>query len=413
MRNAFIVMALAACGDSATRPDALVDWSDATPDPEDAPDAPDAPPDAPPPHDAPCATPVTALGDCRGAIVPVTPPSSETPNAEVVWTGTDYALAWIARDAQDARRVYLGRLDTTGTALSSVAISEGTTDVYNPVIAWSGSELAIAWCDSSNDVYFLRATAAGAPIGSPQQVSEAAANAQGVQMAWNGARYGLAWHDQRAGNSEIYFASLDATGTKQTADVRVTTSAARSWTPHLAPTATGFAIAWTEDASTFVNSVGVVRVDNAGAGVGVTVTDVSSWIGDARLLDRTGTLAIVWDDNRATDRDIYFTRVDANGAEPASDVRLTTTAAFSDQPFLAWNGTRYRLAWQESGVGLSLADLDTTGVKSTADTMLVATPLSPARPRLVWTGDHYGVFWQSIGATSDERRLYFTTLTPQ
>jgi hypothetical protein len=376
-----------------------------------------SPPDASPPDAAPCANPLPGLGgECLSTPVGVTTPSAETPNAEIAWTGTEFAIAWVDRDAGGARRIYVTRVDATGAPLGTTQMSEGSGDVNNPAIAWSGAELGVTWTTSSNDVYFVRATAAGDRIGTPAQISEAAANAQGIAIAWSGDRYGLAWHDGRDGNSEIYFAALDAMGVKLTADVRVTNTAARSWTPSMVWTGTGFAIVYREDTSSFSGRVNLALVDATGAGAGGTpISDVAAWIDGPALAWNGSQLVVVWDDNRATDQELYLQYLDGSGVEQGSDVRITMTTTYSDDAVVAWNGSTYRVAWQENiepgPFGLDVADLDTVGTKLTGDVELVQSGLSPAMARLFWIGDRYAVFWQ-VPLAANMRQLMYATLTP-
>jgi hypothetical protein len=238
-----------------------------------------------------------------------------------------------------------------------------------------------------------------------------------VQIAWTGTRYGLAWHDQRPGNSEIYFAAVDAAGVKLTADVRVSTSPARSWMPSIVWTGAGFAIAYTEDASTFANRVFLALVDADGAGAGgAPISDVSAWVGEAMASWSGDRLAVVWDDDRSGDRDIYTTFLSAAGVEQGPDARITATAEYSDEPFVAWNGAEYRLLWQEhlaaGGFATAAADLDTSGARLTADALLGQSGLSPGRPRIAWIGDRHAVLWQVPVGTS-QRQLLFATITPR
>jgi hypothetical protein len=412
------IVGVAACGDGAGAPaDATPTAADAMPVVADAPAADAVPPDATPPDAVPCANVLAGLGgDCMSAPVAVTTPSSETPNAEIAWTGSEYAIVWVDRDAGGARRIYLTRVDASGAGLGTVQLSQGTPDVYNPAIAWNGGEHGVTWTDSSNDVWFLRVSASGAAIGTPAVISEAAADAQGVAIAWGGDRYGVTWHDGRNGNSEIYFAALDATGAKLTSDVRVTTTSARSWMPVLAWTGGAFAIAYREDASTFSGRIFLALVDAAGvaAGGGV-VSDAAAWVDGPTISWNGAQLVVVWDDNRATDRDLYAAFLDGAGVEAGPDVRITTTPTYSDEAMVAWNGTTYRVVWQEDiepgPMAIQAADLDTAGTKLTTDVELAQGGLSPGMPRLVWTGDRYGVFWQ-VPVDASTRQLLYATLTP-
>ena len=67
---------------------------------------------------------------------------------------------------------------------------------------------------------------------------------------WAASEFGLVWADGRDGNNEIYFARLDADGTKLGAEVRVTSDPARSEFPSLIGVAAGYAVAWNDTRDT-------------------------------------------------------------------------------------------------------------------------------------------------------------------
>jgi hypothetical protein len=411
MHSRTIVLAiagLAACGGGGS-----VDPADAGLANADAPGAIDARPDA-----VACSNVLVGLGGaCMSAPVGVTPPSPEVPIAEVAWTDGAFAIVWIDRDGGGTRRIYLTRVDVAGAPLGTTQLSTASADVYNPTVAWSGSELGVAWTDSGKDVWFVRVAADGTPIGVPAAITEPTADAAGVAIAWGGDRWGLVWGDTREGVSKVFFAAISAMGVKLTADVRVSAAPLRSWLPALVWTGTDFAIAYREDSGTFTGRIFLAFVDAMGNGGGIgPISDVVAWV-DAPTIAWNGTqLAIVWDDDRVTDRELYAAFFDAGGVEAGPDVRLTASAGYSENASIAWHDGAYRVVWEDDlstgAQGLLGADIDAAGTKLTPDVDLASTILSPASPRLRWAGDRWGVFWQiAVSIDPAMRQVVYATVT--
>jgi hypothetical protein len=117
-----------------------------------------------------------------------------------------------------------------------------------PSIVWSGSEYGLAWTDSRagvDEVYFARFTAIGTRSGPELRLS--GANSDSPSLVSDGTGYAIAWADGRDGAQDIFLSLLDASGARRGGDVRVTNLPGASTAPHvvLLPGG-GYAIAWTD-----------------------------------------------------------------------------------------------------------------------------------------------------------------------
>ena len=57
---------------------------------------------------------------------------------------------------------------------------------------------------------------------------------------------------------------------------------------------------------------------------------------------------VAWPDTRDGNGEVYFTRVDAAGAEIGSEMRLTNSSAESVPGPLVWTGDGFAVAWSET-----------------------------------------------------------------
>jgi hypothetical protein len=212
--------------------------------------------------------------------------------------------------------------------------------------------------DGNTEIYFARLDAAGNKIGWDVRVTNDASSSSSPSLAWTGSEYGVSWTDLRDGNFEIYFARLDAVGTKIGSDVRVTDAISNSGLPSLVWTGTEYGVSW--------------------------------------------------EDIRDGNFEIYFVRLSAAGAKIGSDVRVTINAASSWKPSLFWTGTEHGVSWMDERDGnteIYFARLDATGNKIGEDLRVTQDPMNTYDPSLVWTGSEYGVSWYDL--RDGDLEIYF------
>jgi hypothetical protein len=213
----------------------------------------------------------------------------------------------------------------------------------DPTLVWSGSEYGVSWYDNrdgSGEIYFARVDAAGGKVGSDVRVTNDAAYSYSPSLAWTGDGYGVSWYDNRDGNFEIYFARLDALGTKIGSDVRLTNDGAWSYLCSLVWTGSEFGVAWTDLRDTY----GYEKV--------------------------------------------YFARIDALGNKIGSDIRVTHEMAVTSWSSLVWNGDGYGLTYTLTGgmdfarIGCDCVDADLDGVSICNDCDDDAPTVFPGAPEL-------------------------------
>jgi len=261
----------------------------------------------------------------EGARVTDDPESSV--GATVAWNSVEreYGVAWY--DFRNGNwDIYFSRLDEFGEMIGE--IEPVTTDPGNSFaqsLVWTGSDYGLAWYDDRGEdwaIYFARLDGGGERIGGDQPITDEDAVAYSPALVWNGSGYGVAWADARhEGGSEIYFALLDASGSKLGDDIRVTDSPGNSWLPTIAFNSSDqeYGIAWYDER----------------------------------------------DQDEDENREIYFTRLDSSGARlDEDDFRVTQNPEISTVPSLVWTGSQYAMAWSDSQTGneeIFLARLDPSG----------------------------------------------------
>ncbi|MDO9016344.1 MAG: hypothetical protein Q8S73_08260 [Deltaproteobacteria bacterium] len=315
--------------------------------------------------------------------------------------------------------------DRTGSP--AVNVDSDTADSQAPSVVWTGSEFGLAWSDLRHptpEIYFARFRDATIPRGAIDSVTRvtvepaagAGANEQ-PSIAWDGTRYWITWSRvTSAGVGSIRAASVTPAGaTASTIGPTATVStgtlgytARPSLVAIPAGEGGGLAVAWEDDRATDNAEIYFARLDAAGArsGAEVRVTTADGLSGSPRLVHGpAGELGLGWIDERHGSPELYFARLTVAGARPAgaADVRLTTDALVTANPSLAFDGTGYGIAWEsEAGVpdrpAVFFALLDARGVRRPGAPDLRLSSNLPGgaarRPSLAWSGADYLAVWQ-------------------
>ncbi len=274
-----------------------------------------------------------------------------------------------------------------------VPVVTGATNASRPSLVASAVGYGIAWMDDRNgntQIYFARLDAAGTKIGSDVRISSGAGPAAGAKLVWNGSEYAVVWLDSRGGSPQVYFARIDAAGAKIGADLAVTTSLGNAGGVGLAWSGSEYGVAFQDTALQFA------RVSSTGAltsGPSTVMSNAVIWVGDS--IEWTGaSWGIGW---VATGSMLSLTRLDATGALVGSTLGIGTS--MGDNVVLVWNGSGYGLVWVNVNT-MSFLRIDATGTALGAPVTLPG--VTPRVPRLVWSGAGYGIVWGDVRGAAGE-----------
>ncbi|UCF66149.1 MAG: M6 family metalloprotease domain-containing protein, partial [Acidobacteriota bacterium] len=188
-------------------------------------------------------------------------------------------------------------------------------------------------------VRMTRLDADGTPLGTTDVSSPLTGNGSDPDVDWNGTEYGVVWADDRDGNREIYFARVDAAGTRIGTEVRLTSDAADSRAPR---------IEWTP-------------------------TD-KRW-------------SIVFEDERFGDPDVLYVRVNSAGNKVGGETTIAVGAGRQQSPDLAFSGNRYGIVWQDDASGewtIRFRSMLTDGLTGSTPIDLETAPGDSLQPEIIW-----------------------------
>jgi len=226
----------------------------------------------------------------------------------IIWTGQEYGLVWTDwRDWEYGKpEIYFARIASNGERIGSeVRVTNAAGLSEFPSVVWTGSEYGVAWQDNRDghaEIHFARLDASGTTIGSEVRITTHAPGA-GVgnrpSLASNGSGYGLAWMDSREGTLGVYFAALDGSGGPMGPHVWIAPSTASSPAPYLMATGAGYFLAWQFDGTH------TLALDASGTPIGA-----EQLLPSGQTIAWNGTdTAIAYSASRTSGVfDIYFTR---------------------------------------------------------------------------------------------------------
>jgi len=294
---------------------------------------------------------VSPAAEELGAETRETDAAGDSFDPSIAWSGSEFGLAWY--DTRDgSEEIYFARIDGASAKIGAdVRVTNASGVSAHPSLVWSGSEYGLAWDDQRDgnaEIYFVRMSAGGAASGAEVRVTDATGVSSRPSLQWTGSRYCMAWGDERETTGRIYFVCLDPSGVPVGAEAPVTGATGSAADPSLAWTGTGFGVAWA-DYRSINNDIYFALLGPDGAMVGTEVrittddqTDVEpfiAWKGDE--------FGIVWT-NWGGYSDCYYGRISASGVLEEADLAVPDgTASSSYNPTLAWSGEEFGMGLME------------------------------------------------------------------
>jgi hypothetical protein len=276
----------------------------------------------------------------------------------LVWTGSEYGVAW-TENRDSNQEIYFARISPTGVRIrTDIRITNDLADSRLPSLVWTGSEYGVAWQNQNStgntEIYFTRTNSSGDRIGSDVRITNdpAISSFRIPSLVWTGSEYGVAWQDHRDGNEEIYFARINSTGDRMGSDVRITADPAASGGPSLVWGGSEYGVSWT-DMRDGNQETYFARIASDGVKIGadIRITDDSSYSSLPSLVWSGSEYGVSWRDGRDGNPEVYFGRISNTGVKIGTDVRITNDPNISWDHSLVWTGSEYGVGWDDNRDG--------------------------------------------------------------
>jgi len=283
----------------------------------------------------------------------------------LVKTSGGYALAW-----SDSRfgnqEIFFALLDEAGriTAGSQRRITNTPGGSAEPSLVWTGGGFGIAWSDRQAvgmyDIYFALLDEQGNKTAGDVRITnmpEMTDYAQAPSLVWTGTRFGLAWQDNHYMNMNIYFALINADGSKNGANTLLSApvengEAQSNYYPELVWTGTEFALFFS-GGKVLAPKIELSRIDSNGNEIGeeIVISEGSSSSYSPKASFSGEYFGFSWIDNRSGTNELYFACCSSTGQKLTSDLPITDGSAHASCNDIEWTGSGFALVWSDSRTG--------------------------------------------------------------
>ena len=370
--------------------------------------------------------------------------------ADVEWAGDRFALTWTQSWSvgETSRRALVLRMVSPEGVVTGI---EGRTELVGgwsgASIAWTGSGVVVAFNDAipmNSSVFTRRFDMEGTPVGDPVRISDGPLQSMTPDITWSGSEFGSAWTDDRDGNSEIYFARLDAEGERIGPEVRVSNASGSSSGQRISWTGSDYAIIWTDMRDMWVSEGGVYLTHMSADG---HETADEACVMEASSDHFVQQVAATGDGFAWTVRHGYHEDVPGDpfgeqhvdtrlhGANmsgvPSESVQISSIA-YVPSSFFYEETEDFVLSWKDDELGvftwhargtfddsnwtLSFQRLETDGEWMGSEVPLVESETYPTvgGRDMAWSGSTFGLAWskQPEGTADTYQQVYFAIVAP-
>jgi len=277
----------------------------------------------------------------------------------LAWSGSHVGLVWGATggDGDESFAVRFARVEPDGDPLGdAITVRDGLFGSTDVDVAWTGGGWAATWKDYAfmlGEVYVSRIGPDGREEGEEMRVTASDPPSREPSLAWTGSEIALAWIDASSmfAPERVWFARLSDDGEVIDPPRSITMDSAGSDAPEIVWTGSGLAVAWVEALGGLESRVVITHLSPAGerrmpdvdvSGDGARV----EWPAIAAL---DGSLAVAWEENVPGGSAIRVAVVREDDVIAAVDV--TDGTSFAESPALAWSGSVLGIAWHDDGSG--------------------------------------------------------------
>ena len=337
----------------------------------------------------------------------------------LVWADQAWAVAW--RDERDGNpEIYFARVDTSGMRIGGeLRVTNDPADTLRPTMVWTGSQHAIGyedWRTGNSAAYLTSVDAAGSGLVLDLEVWKGTGAPRNVVVSWgaSSSSYVLTWDDFRDGDFKIHSGVVDAAGTVVATDQRITDATGAATRPAMAAGDFEHGVVW-QDTRDGNSEIYFARLDAAGLKIGMETRlsdDPADSLEPAVAFGGQG-YGVVWTDRRSGNDDVYLDRLTQGGVEQAPEQAITAEAGSERAPAIAWDGSAYALAWRDERDGDGAIYFARVAADGT--TVLAPMRVSPAAavvdtPSLAWSGSAWAVSWHDTRNGQDA--IYFASCAP-
>jgi len=310
------------------------------------------------------------LNETEAAAPPTAPPpvttilsnnTGDSTNPNVAVSGSDVFVAW--EDTTGGNREILLISSLGGQNFTTVRnVTQTAGDSLNPRLAVSGSNVYLLWEDTNNtgngQIMFAKSSDRGATFTSARSLSNATGDSTNPNVAVSGGNVYALWEQVNtnttsdAANSEVMFAKSSDAGTTFTSARTLSNNPGVSTNPNVAVSGGNVYVAW-EDDTAGGSEIILVRSTNNGVNFAPSrnISNSPGESSDPRIAISENNVYVVWEDyslGNSTQSEIMLIRSTNSGANFASAEDLSDSPGQSTDPRIAVSEGNVYVVWEDA-----------------------------------------------------------------
>ncbi len=338
-------------------------------------------------------------------------------NAHIVWEDQ--------RDGN--REIYYTKVDKMGNPLvNNLRLTNNPAYSGNPYLAVDHQgNIHVVWRDErdlwlQSEIYYKKLDNNGQTLIPDRRLtfSSTGAWSSGIAIDQND-NIDFVWTDSRTGRSEIYFRKMNNNATNLTGDIRITSHTGTDWSGYSKITVdpqNNIHVVWL-DYRGGNQELYYKKLSNNGAGLTpeIRLTFTNASLPPAIDVDADGDIHVAWVKIINNTWYVYYKKVANNGIILTSDIQLTFGTAYANSPSIATDSEgNVHIVWQDDRAGnreLYYTKLNNYGTSLTPDIRLTYDPSGTGLPSIaVDQNDTVHMTWWD--ARDGNSEIYYKSSLP-
>ena len=286
--------------------------------------------------------------------------TGDSVNPSVAVSGSDMFVAW--EDTTGGNKEILLISSSDGQNFTTIQnLSHTTGDSFNPKLAVSGENVYLVWEDIANNgngqIMFTKSSDSGATFTTAKNLGNSTKDSVNPNVAVSGNNVYVAWESvdmnstAGASNSEVMFARSSDSGATFTNAKSLSNNPGNSVNPNVAVSGNNVYVAWEDDSA---GDTEIILVRSTNGGVNFTSRNISNSPGesfDPKIAISGSNVYVVWVDynlGNSTKSDIILIRSTNGGTNFASAENLSNSPGEASDPRIAVSEKNVYVVWEDA-----------------------------------------------------------------
>jgi hypothetical protein len=355
--------------------------------------------------------------------------SGTSTEQKVATSGSNVYVAWEDTSQGGNTDILFTKSGNNGATFGNLTtnLSNNTGESTNPQITAFRNNVYVAWEDTSQggntDILFTKSTDNGATFGNVTNLSNNTGESTNPQIFASGSNVYVAWEDSTLKKSDILFTKSGNNGaTFGNLTTNLSNKTGESTNPQIFASGSNVYVAWEDTSQGGNTDILFTKSGNNGATFGNLTTNLSNNNGESKnpqIAAFRNNVYVAWEDYplvNSINNQILFARSIDNGMKFENTIRLSNNTGESTNPQIAAFRNNVYVAWEDTSPDGTSDILYTRSPNNGATfgnlikvNAIAGQPLpgQPLNPQIFASGSNVYVSWTNHNATTGNDVVLF------